>query len=52
MLEYASKFLEVSWFAPTDVENEKLKMNCFKEGFIPNLKERMLVQQFTSYEHM
>jgi len=43
VLEYASKHIEPSRFAPAYVANEKLKMNYFEVGLNPNLKERMSV---------
>ena len=52
VLEYASKHIEPSRFAPAYVANEKLKMNYFEVGLNPNLKERMSVWQYISYEDM
>jgi len=49
MLEYASKFMELSRFAPAFVADEKLKMNCFEDRLNPGIKERMSVRQYTSY---
>jgi len=43
MLEYASKFMELSRFAPAYVANEKLKINRFKVGHNLGLKEKMFV---------
>ena len=52
VLEYASKFNELSRFAPAYVANQKLKMNCYETRLNPNLKERMSVHQYTSYKDM
>jgi len=41
MLEYASKFMDLSRFAPGYVVDEKLRMNLFKAGLNPSLKEQM-----------
>jgi len=49
ILEYASKFMELSRFAPTFVADERLKMNRFEAGLNPTIKERMSVQQYASY---
>ena len=43
MLKYASKFMELSRFAPAFVANERLKMNQFEVGLNPAMKERMSV---------
>ena len=47
-LEYASKFIELSLFAPTFVADERLKMNQFKAELNPTIKKRMSVCQYTS----
>ena len=52
VLEYASKFMELSQYAPTFVVNGKLKMNCFKAGLHPNIKKRMSIRQYSSYEDL
>jgi len=52
VLEYASKFMELSHFPPTFVADERLKMNCFKAGLNPDIEERMSVCQYTSYVDM
>ena len=49
MLEYASKFMELSHFAPAFVADKRLKMNRFEAGLNPDIKERMSVRQYTSY---
>ena len=41
--------MELSLFVLTFVVNEKLKVNSFKAGLNPNLKEIMLVRQYISY---
>ena len=52
LLEYASKFIELSRFTPAFVADEKLKMNRFEVGLNPNLKERMSVRHYVSYEDL
>ena len=49
VLEYVSKFMELSRFALAFVTDESLKMNRFKAGLNPTIKERMSVRQYTSY---
>jgi len=49
VLEYASKFVELSGFSPTFIADERLKMNRFEAGLNPTIKERMSVRQYTSY---
>ena len=49
VLKYASKFMELSHFAPTFVADERLKMHQFKAGLKPTIKEMMSVHQYTSY---
>jgi len=44
VLEYASKFMELTRFAPTFIADERPKMNHFETGLKPDIKERMLVQ--------
>jgi len=43
VLEYASKFMKPSHFAPTNVTNEKLRMNPYEVWLKPGLRERMLI---------
>jgi len=43
VLEYASKFMEISHFAPAFVTDERLKMNQFEVGINPVIKDRMSV---------
>ena len=52
VLEYASKFLELSHFALTYVADERLQMNRFEVGLNPRLKEKMVVLHYTLYEDM
>ena len=49
VLEYASKFMELSRFASAFVADERLKMNRFKTWLNPTIKERMSVRQCASY---
>jgi len=49
VLEYASKFMELSRFTPAFVADERLKINRFEAGLNPIIKERMSVCQYTSY---
>jgi len=51
-LEYASKFMELSDFAPTFVADRKLKMNPFEAGINPNIKEKMSMRQCISYKDL
>jgi len=38
ILEHASKFMELSHFAPTYAADKRLKMNRFRAGLNPGLK--------------
>ena len=49
VLEYASKFMELSRFIPVFVADERLKMNRFEARLNPDIKERMSLCQYTSY---
>jgi len=49
VLEYASKFMELSRFPPAFVADERLKINRFKAGLNLGIKERMSVRQYASY---
>jgi len=49
VLEYASKFIELSRFVLAFIADEMLKMNRFEAGLNPTIKERMSVCQYTSY---
>ena len=49
MLEHASKFMELSYFAPDFVANEMLKMNRFKARLNLDIKKRMSMCQYASY---
>jgi len=47
MLEYASKFMELSRFAPAFAPDGRLKMNWFEVGLNPIIKEMMSIRQYT-----
>jgi len=49
ILEYASKFMELSQFALAFVADDRLKINRFKAGLNPTIKERMSGGQYNSY---
>jgi len=49
VLEYASKFMELSRFAQAFVAEERLKMNWFEARLNPTIKERMSIHQCASY---
>jgi len=49
VLEYASKFMELSRFAPAFAADERLKMNRFEARLNPTIKKRMPVRQYTFY---
>jgi len=49
VFEYASKFMELSRFAPTIVTDERLKRNRFEAGLKPTIKQRISVRQYASY---
>jgi len=49
VLEYASKFMELSRFSPAFVADKRQKMNRFKAGLNPTFKERMSARQYASY---
>jgi len=44
VLEYTSKFMELSRLALAFVADEKLKMNHFEAGPNPNIKDRMFMR--------
>jgi len=48
VLEYASKFIELSRFNPAFIADERLKMNRFQAGLNSAIKERMSVRQYAS----
>ena len=52
ILECASKFMELSRFAPTFVIDKRLKMNRFEAGLNPTIKERMSLRQYASYVYL
>ena len=43
------KFMELYRFTPAFGADERLKMNRSETGLNPNIKERMLEHQYTSY---
>ena len=47
ILEYASKFMELSRFVSAFIANERLKMNRFEAGLNPTIKKRMSERQST-----
>ena len=48
VLEYTSRFMELSQFAPAFVVDERLKMNRFEAGLNSTVKKRMSVRQYAS----
>jgi len=49
VVEYGSKFMELSHFAPDFVADERLKMNRFELGLNPSIKKRMSLRQYAMY---
>jgi len=49
VLEYASKFMKLSYLAPAFIADERMKMNRFEIVLNPTIKERMSIHQYTSY---
>ena len=52
VLQYASKFMELSYFAPAYVANKTLKMNQFKSGLNHKLKVSMSICTYNSHQEM
>ena len=52
VLEYASKFIELSCFTTAFLADEKLKMNHFEVGLNRNLNERMSMRRCVSCEDL
>ena len=52
VLDYASKFMELSHFAPAYVADEKLRMNHFVAGVNRSPKEWTSIQYYASYKDM
>ena len=48
VLKCASKFMELSRFAPAFVADERLKMNWLEAELNPTIKVRMSVRQYAS----
>ena len=52
MLEYTSRFNELSRFAPNQVATEGMKMDHFKQGLKESIKFMIAGYIFNSYQEM
>ena len=51
MVEYHDKFIQLSWYAPTEVEDEK-RQELFMEGLNDGLQYQRLFHTFASFRQL
>ena len=52
VLEYASRFMKLSYFTPAFVADKRLKINRFEARLNPGIRERMSMRQYALSVHL
>ena len=50
--EYRDKFIQLSWYAPTEVEHDEKRQELFMEGLNDGLQYQMLSHTFASFQQL
>ena len=50
--EYRDKFIQLSWYAPTKVEDDEKRQELFMEGLNDGLQYQLLSHTFASFEQL
>ena len=48
--EYHDKFIQLSWYAPTEVDEDEKRLELFMEGLNDGLQYQLLSQTFASFQ--
>jgi hypothetical protein len=52
MSKYRDKFIQLSWYAPRDVEDDEKKQELFLEGLIGPLQYQLISHTFPSFQRL
>ena len=52
MAEYCDKFIQLSWHAPTEVEDDDKRQELFLEGLNDGLQYQLLSYTFASFQQL
>ena len=52
MAEYHDKFIQLSWYAPTEVEDDEKRQELFMEGLNDGLQYQLLSHTFASFQQL
>ena len=50
--EYHDKFIQLSWYAPTEVEDDDKRQELFMEGLNDGLQYQLLSHTFASFQQL
>ena len=50
--EYRDKFIQLSWYAPTEVEDDDKRQELLMEGFNDGLQYQLLSHTFASFQQL
>ena len=52
VVEYHDKFIQLSWYAPTEVEDDEKRQELFMEGLNDGLQYQLLSHTFASFQQL
>ena len=50
--EYHDKFIQLSWYAPTEVDEDEKRQELFMEGWNDGLQYQLLSPTFASFQQL
>ena len=51
-MEYRDKFIQLSWYAPTKVDDDEKRQELFMEGLNDGLQYQLLSHTFASFQQL
>ena len=52
IVEYRDKFIQLSWYAPTEVDEDEKRHELFMEGLNDGLQYQLLSHTFASFQQL
>ena len=52
IVEYRDKFIQLSWYAPTEVDEDEKRQELFMEGLNDGLQYQLVSHTFASFQQL
>jgi len=52
VVEYHDKFIQLSWYVPTEVQNDEKRQELFMEGLNDGLQYQLLSHTFANFQQL